>query len=211
MAKRKSEEEKAAAKAKKVKKGIPFTAPKDAATKATYETISIVHRCHKPLVLTLDNGSIAQNAASSPLLRLPLEIRNKIWAAVLGDRLIHLMCAVKPPRIGQPEERQIWGHVVCKHDCRENENIEVYTWIDEENEDEHVFDQSHHHCNVEMSYIFDAKQKSGHESMHLTVLQVCRQIYNEANNTLWSTNVFAFDDATVTFKRFMDARTTHQK
>lgn len=149
---------------------------------------------------------------------MPLEIRNKIWAAVLGDRLIHLMCAVKSPSIRQPEEKQTWRHVVCKHDCRENENIEVYTSIDEENGEEHVFNQSHHHCDGEMAdqfgampYTFGAKHEPNYESMHLTVLRVCRQIYNEANSTLWSTNVFSFDHANVTFTRFIDARTTHQK
>ena len=136
---------------------------------------------------------------------MPLEIRRKIWAAVLGDRLIHLMCIVKPPRIGRPEERQIWRNVVCKHDCRENENIEVYTWIEKGGE-YRVFNQSHHHCDSAM-YV----RKPDLESMDLAVLRVCRQTYNEANDTLWSTNVFAFDDATVTFDRFIAARTTHQR
>ena len=35
-------------------------------------------------------GRIQRNAQSSPLLRLPLEIRRKILIEVLGDRLIHL-------------------------------------------------------------------------------------------------------------------------
>lgn len=35
-------------------------------------------------------GRIKRNAESSPLLRLPLEIRRKILIEVLGDRLIHL-------------------------------------------------------------------------------------------------------------------------
>lgn len=46
--------------------------------------------------------------------------------------------------------------------------------------------------------------------MHLTALRVCRQIYNEANRVLWSTNTFSFHDV-VTFYRFMDTRTTCQK
>ncbi len=49
------------------------------------------------------------------------------------------------------------------------------------------------------------------ESVHLTVLRVCRQVYNEANNILWTTNTFSFSDAVPTFTNFMEARTTPQK
>ena len=48
MTKRKSEEEKAAGKAKK---RVPFTTPKDAATKAMYEAAS-TYRLQPSLVLT---------------------------------------------------------------------------------------------------------------------------------------------------------------
>ena len=36
-------------------------------------------------------------------------------------------------------------------------------------------------------------------------------MYNEANNVLWATNTFFFDDANPTFLDFMESRTTHQK
>ncbi len=35
-------------------------------------------------------NSIARNASQSPLLQVPLEIRNQVWESVLGDRLIHM-------------------------------------------------------------------------------------------------------------------------
>lgn len=47
--------------------------------------------------------------------------------------------------------------------------------------------------------------------MHLTALRVCRQMYNEANNVIWTTNTFSFNDADGTFTAFMEARTTLQK
>jgi hypothetical protein len=34
--------------------------------------------------------SIQHNSIESPLLRLPLEIREPIWSVVLGERLLHL-------------------------------------------------------------------------------------------------------------------------
>ena len=42
-------------------------------------------------------------------------------------------------------------------------------------------------------------------------LRVCRQIYIEANDVLWSTNTFSFNDAAISLDHFMDARTTRQK
>lgn len=36
------------------------------------------------------DGSIAPSASTLLLLPLPLEIRNKIWVAVFGDRIIYL-------------------------------------------------------------------------------------------------------------------------
>ncbi|CAO1598320.1 hypothetical protein XANCAGTX0491_002089 [Xanthoria calcicola] len=50
------------------RKRFAFSAPKTAATK------SIIRR----------------NASQSPLLKLPLEIRNQIWIEVLGHQLVHL-------------------------------------------------------------------------------------------------------------------------
>ena len=47
--------------------------------------------------------------------------------------------------------------------------------------------------------------------MDLKTLRVCRQMYNEANNVLWSTNTFSFNDAALSLYHFMTARTTHQK
>lgn len=200
MTKRKSEEEKAAGMAKE---RVAFTAPKDAATKAMYEAAS-TRRLQPSVVLTFKNNSVARNASCSPLLRMPLEIRNKMWALVLGDRLIHLQYLdMNSASKGQDEKKQCWSNIVCKRDCPENEMAE----------EDIVWQQSHHRCAIELSRnLMGANhQQSGQESMHLTALRVCRQTYNEANNVLWSTNTFSFDDADVTFDRFMDARTTRQK
>ena len=48
--------------------------------------------------------------------------------------------------------------------------------------------------------------------MHLTALRVCRQVYNEANFVLWTTNTFSFaDSANPSFLTFMKSWTMHQK
>ena len=52
--------------------------------------------------------------------------------------------------------------------------------------------------------------QSRYEEMHLTALRVCRQIYNEADRVLWSTNTFSFHEKD-TLRHFMGTRTTCQK
>ncbi|KAL8735534.1 MAG: hypothetical protein Q9166_000702 [cf. Caloplaca sp. 2 TL-2023] len=85
MTKGKSSEEKALSRIKP-RKRVAFSAP-NAHTKATYI------RSYPFEIQDLNDcacGSIAQNALASPLLRLPPELRNRIWAEILGERLIHL-------------------------------------------------------------------------------------------------------------------------
>ncbi|KAF6232490.1 hypothetical protein HO173_009370 [Letharia columbiana] len=90
--------------------------------------------------------------------------------------------------------------------------VEDFTWVNINGDEETVWRQPHHRCDVEPAYKIGANhRRSDHESMHLTALRVCRQIYNDANNILWSTNTFSFNDAATSLDRFMDAQTTRQK
>ncbi|CAD6571180.1 MAG: hypothetical protein ASARMPREDX12_004156 [Alectoria sarmentosa] len=208
MTKRKGEEEKAAG---KVKRRVPFTAPKDAAIKAMYET-TFTHRLLLSLVLTFNHNSITRNASCSPLLRLPLEVRDKIWTALLGDRLIHLEYLNMKPASTGDKERQNWRHVVCKHNCPEKEVVKECTQTFYFDDEEHVWQQPHYRCDIELAYnLGPIHKESGRKSMHLTALRVCRQIYDEGSNLLWSTNTFSFNEAATSFHHFMDERTTRQK
>ena len=67
---------------------------------------------------------------------------------------------------------------------------------------------SHLRCAFHLEHF--TRRHSIYEEMHLTALRICRQIHNEADRVLWSTNTFSFADA-ATFGRFMDTRTTCQK
>jgi hypothetical protein len=59
--------------------------PKDAATKTTWA-------CYDALLahILITRNSIQRNNTESGLLRLPVEIRERIWAMVLGGGLIHV-------------------------------------------------------------------------------------------------------------------------
>lgn len=136
---------------------------------------------------------------------MPLEIRNKIWTLVLGNRLIHL--ELLGARRGQTATGERWSskHIVCRRDRPEHEMTE----------EEIGWRQPHQSCHHELSLKWGNRSMAHRipdpESMHLTVLRVCRQVYCEANDILWATNTFSFDDADPTFIDFMESRTTRQK
>ena len=74
-------------------------------------------------------------------------------------------------------------------------------------------------CNKRRFGFGDASTESGcgrakraiyDREMHLPLLRVCRQMYTEASQVLWETNVFSFNDV-ASFKHFMSSRTAYQK
>lgn len=221
MTKRKSPEEKAS---RNPKKRVAFSAPKDVATKTLY-----VITPEKVMNLLRSNYSIKQNALTSPLLRLPLEIRNKIWSEVLGERLIHLQYFYDDEVSFETNEDlhrglnwsselettygSAWRHVVCEKDCPENQEDEERTTAKGEN----YSLRPHQYCEFDLNYepikpneIYEEWSCFDRDMMRLSVLRSCRQISVEANNILWTTNTFSFADAT-TLKRFMMTRTINQK
>lgn len=146
-----------------------------------------------------------QNASRPPLLQLPLEIRDKIWRLALGDRLIHLDCAV-------PRRGQIFQHIVCEDDCPEDVLVKGYSSTKENGDVVTVWRRSHRPCGQYLSERSrDSFKHWNYQSIHLKVLRVCRQVYIEANNVLWMTNTFSFNGRAVCFNRFMKERTTPQK
>ena len=80
-------------------------------------------------------------------------------------------------------------------------------------EEEISWRQPHQTCHKDLAYEMGYRpdKRPNIELMHLTALRVCRQVFNEANHVLWTTNTFSFDDADPTFNAFIDSRTTRQK
>ena len=139
--------------------------------------------------------SIERNFHDSPLLKLPPEIRDKVWRYVLGDRLVHL------------RYERLWKHHVCQNDGLESRDFEERT-----SESESYFVGPHescqHHCKPR-----DRKAKavcSDIERLSLTVLRSCRQAYVESSHILGTTNTFDFVEIS-TFKQFLKMASVDQK
>lgn len=163
------------------------------------------------VAINKEDDGLAPSGSSSPLLRMPSEIRSKIWRMLLGDRLIHLeYLGHIPTGVGQRTETEIFRHTVCENDCPEDEMVEHSIRSRCAAGKEVIWRQPHFDCDRKLAYKGDSN-KWTHKSVHLKALRVCRQIHDEASYVLWTTNTFSFNDAAKTFYHFMSGRTTYQK
>jgi len=136
--------------------------------------------------------SIRQNATSSPLLRLPLELRQRIWEYVLGHQLIH---------ISRDEymrnNRCRWFHTVCESAITEPEAYELSKSEEydkavggmKEGEDMRLCQNRHAVCYEAL--LPANKEHRPHNKLHIDLLGVCQQTYVEANSILWGTNTWS--------------------
>ncbi|KAI4228010.1 MAG: hypothetical protein L6R36_001944 [Xanthoria steineri] len=180
---------------------------------------------HPPEAITRSVELIEQNASSSPLLRLPAELRDRIWTEVLGDRLVHLDYKYFDDELTFDDfdymyqshfDRSPWRHIVCEDDGPEDRpkqkavpNPKYFyavpgakeRWVD-----------PHAACDLDYEDPGSGRpiEYHDHEGMRLTVLRASHQIYAEANRILWTTNTFSFTDG-IALQRFMMTRTIKQK
>lgn len=134
-----------------------------------------------PTIWLIWYRSIVRNASTSPLLRLPPEIRNKIWAEVLRCRLIHLEYDCGPD-----DDELTWKHQVCEDDGPEDQPGEKVTFRGRNGINLVYWCRPHHRCNRRYQELLVALplDSDNYGKMHLTVLRSCRQIYVEANQVL---------------------------
>jgi len=179
---------------------------------------------------------IERNETESPLLKLPAEIREQIWSALLGDRVIHVSHRPRghvfsdecDPEI-QPGthdstcncwfEKPVWRHGVCTSRHTELQRFETwkgYTKARAAAEEAKspgkktkCLDACHHSCLPKLVDIAHADDQQL-EVLRLNILRTCRQLYVEANPLLWQTNTFSFDQGQ-DFKLFVQGRNTLPK
>lgn len=197
---------------RKPRKKQAVTATRSAATKAMYVT----WLCERPLT---DDQSIQRNALTSPLLKLPGEIREKIFSLVVGHQLIHLLYF---PTLEK------FRHTICTAAASEDEAYEEFmnghtpsggsavfhsvtfkkrhvyckSWV---NENEHFLHADYRSLSRLMT--MEERRKP---TLNLSILGACRQMYEEANVLLWTTNTFSFEDPP-TLRVFIDGLHSTQR
>ncbi|KAK4691070.1 hypothetical protein P7C71_g5854, partial [Lecanoromycetidae sp. Uapishka_2] len=107
-----------------------------------------------------------------------------------------------------------WRHLVCEDDGPEDREEEKREYMDGPVDGKRFYYiRPHFDCDphYDTPSPFHPIDFYGHyETMHLTILRSCRQTYVEANQILWNTNTFSFDNA-IAFKRSIMTRNTYQK
>lgn len=155
---------------------------------------------------------------TSFLLRCPLEVRNRIYRHLLGDRVIHIHPTLAQWEVFEDLETpclpcyycdeeydehtsQPWYHSVCKYP---ETIVDEYTAFHADPPTLPETYASHLECSTCVN------EPSNLESLDLRILRSCRQLYDECNQILWTTNTFAFS-AESTLNKFMITRSPLQK
>ena len=159
---------------------------------------------------------------------MPAEVLDNILRFLLGDRMIHI-CHFKHYELKQILPTSAWravpdhGSIVaafCVADRSEQQayNEAIQSEVVQTNEDSDYIQtcKDRHRgclmCNRGEKKHAVAVRRAGRLTFNsnLSVLAVCRLLYEESNNILWQTNTFSFDDP-FAFQSFLASMNSSQK
>lgn len=121
---------------------------------------------------------MTRNHSSSPFLRLPPEIRNRIYGLVLGGNHLWISHSLSELDFRKPEEKTTSEGAPCEHSGQ---------WFHQGGK--------FHHRTVERLTIGGYEKDYGYcvrHRDHLGLLRICRQIYTEAALLPYTLNTFTF-------------------
>ena len=131
-------------------------------------------------------------------MRLPLEVRDRIYWMLLGGRLLHI-------DDGPREDGFHLGHCICQQLSKEELTQQFSFYF------RYVLKYTHESERPNRHFRCCPRNKGpGTQWLDLRVLRTCRQIYCEAVSTLWTTNTFSFNVRS-TFLEFLHGKTVEQR
>ena len=169
---------------------------------------------HHYMTAVAQSSRIQQDALNSPFLRLPGELRDRIFRYVIGDQLIHLLsCSTRSfihtTCIATQSESRAYQEFKSSHQS-----------VSKENPEEPIpFQTRHAHCKPwapkERGEQLKWRNPDGaaqvpYPKLDLCIMRACKQTYVECSFLLWTTNTFSFEDP-LTLRRFVDKMNTVQK
>ena len=162
----------------------------------------------------------------SPLLRLPLEVREKIYEDLLGARLLHIEYTHWQHAEYDEDRMANWPDPDFCDECRltcvscmRDANQDTNPAVDGDCEGEYYY-KYHDPCikhlqpPTPLPFIFSPEPRvpwpalrsneriPNQRALDVTLLRCCRQLYNECNSVLWNRNIFSFNNPWV-FLYFM--------
>ena len=178
-----------------------------------------------------DRSSVEKNAANSILLQAPNEVRDSILKFVLGNEMIHikflsgsaleelLLSESKDPKT-IPED----GGLCAAFCVAEKSEQAAYNEANlnakdvQASEDPNIVEtckERHETCLMcgkhdKANLVTGLQGERLTFDKNLSVLAVCRQLYEESNIILWKSNIFSFDDPN-SFTEFVGSMNRAQK
>ncbi|KAL8773178.1 MAG: hypothetical protein Q9209_001854 [Squamulea sp. 1 TL-2023] len=108
--------------------------------------------------------------------------------------------------------KHFWTHLVCQHDCPEDQPDKRV--VHDGDEEDPIWEKPHHECDPNDDEfnpsLYGSERFSDHLFMHLAILRVSRQVYVESNQVLWTTNTFSFNEGPI-LKFFLNTRNIGQR
>ena len=169
--------------------------------------------------------SIERNAKESPLLRLPLELRNRIYETIFGNRLIHIVWSETRSQSVQTNVWSHWRHIVCLSDSAENQPdgdlhspdtartrvMRPHSMCEQYlNGTCAGYGEGHFDDDGRPAFEVEVLQGEDYRQVvNLSLLRVCRQTYIESHEIIWATNTFSFYDPD-SFYQFVTDRYPYQ-
>ncbi|KAG8525216.1 uncharacterized protein KY384_008860 [Bacidia gigantensis] len=153
---------------------------------------------------------IRRNSRDSPLLSLPIEIREKILLFLIGNRCVHLKLreirdwALYPNnwQAIKVAQKKSFSHTASEFE--ENPGISPRKAITTSVSRPERSTDRHESCCMD-----DLTRREG-KVLDLGILSSCRQLYEEAQSVLWVTNTYIFNDRS-SLLEFANTLNTAQK
>ena len=115
---------------------------------------------------------------------------------------IYYECFKQYDRCGLQKVATPWSHSVCHVPEAITRDYEHFLSVQSTSEDNYRYGE---HSDCTGSSKDGVCKKRSTDRLDLRVLRICRQFYNECNNVLWTTNIFALD-SWLSFSQFMITR-----
>ncbi|KAK3725492.1 hypothetical protein LTR37_000462 [Vermiconidia calcicola] len=136
------------------------------------------------------------NASESPLLRLPPELRNRIYGYVLGGNILHV-------------SRNGWSQITVTICRRPDLDAPRADAIREQGAEDVTFRYRNHHASLGCTLSFH--KDNGARKLDVVLLQTCRHIHREAALLPHLLSTFAFDCDLMDFSVFTDTLIPSQR
>ena len=131
-------------------------------------------------------------------MRLPREIRDRIYWMLLGGRLLHID---DEPR----DDGFHLGHCICRRLSKAQLLQQIIVHYRQDTKPLYGPERPHLHMKC-----CPQNKEPETQRLDLRVLRTCRQVYREAILTLWTTNTFSFNVRSA-FLEFLHGKTVEQR